>query len=198
MILGTSLKRINTRDGTEWWTALAIAFEPLIMSALAILGWYLLFRRTGFHAPHEDEIPLTARGAGPIAFLFGVTVAYVYPRIWDRTEVLATALRKNDLGKFLERRDERIPLPIHVILFTLSVALLFILSYLSYASTVSGIVTVGTASYVIAILWKAGRIFDNPLPLLKCRTPAHWLLIDAQAYFKNPEVELRRVKPLAA
>ncbi|HVX90398.1 MAG TPA: hypothetical protein VHC20_02050 [Candidatus Paceibacterota bacterium] len=190
------MKRLSNRDGTEWRTAFALATEPLLIAAIAVLGWYLLFRLTGFHAPHEDEIPLTAGGAGSIAFFFGVTVAYVYPRLWERTEVLTTALRKNDRAKFLERRDEQIPLPIHAILFTLSVALLFILSFLCYASTMSGVVTIGAAAYVIAILWKVGRIFDNPLPLLKCRTPPEWLLIDVQAFFKDEKAELARVAVL--
>jgi|GEM_PF-2437335 len=195
-ILGTKLTRTIEDDGAEMRAIFGLLLQPVLASAAMVVIWYVLFRHTGFHAPREDEVPLTAGAAASIAFYFGVTLAYVYPKTWERTEVLTRAIRRNDMARFLERRDDRIPLPIHVILFTLSGSVMFILMFLCYQATLSGIATVGIVAYVIATFWKAGRIFGNPIPLLKCQTPQHWLVADPQAYFKNTKEETARALKL--
>lgn len=149
-------------------------------SYIVVFLWNTVFRSNDIHLPHEDEAVLIAIGIAVPVMLFSILAAMLITESYKRYKKIAEYILTQNKKSFMVIRDEKFPIIIHVLQFFLSLVIIEVTLLLTYTSFWSGVVVVGSTTFVISLYWIAILGLQNPLrsPWFKERIPEHWLTAD--------------------
>ncbi len=179
-----SKKNDWNRRGRSFIRHALLLLWPLIIATGVVLVWYQL-RLRGYHFSHADESALVGAVIMTFAVLFSITGAFVLNTIWEKYRMVVLCIFQKDKERFLFYRDERIPVLLHLLLFSFSFPLLGMIAMLDYKEVLSGMIAVFSVSFGLSLYWIAAVELENPVnsPWIKERIPKEWLTVDVDEQF---------------
>jgi hypothetical protein len=179
---------LKKKDVARRWRSFERHFilimKPFLIALLVLMMWdWLRFR--GYHFPKEDEPIMISTVITIIGIVYGVIAALIINSVWGKYKKVVICILEKDKHTFLMYRDERMPIMIHLFLFSLSAPLLGLVIMLNYKEQWTGTVAVFLVTFILSLYWIVLIQLDNPLKSawFAERTPKDWLTEDIDDYF---------------
>lgn len=154
---------------------LKMLVKPSILAA-GITGYWYLFRIFGIHLPKDDEHFLIGAVIPMLSVAYGIMAALILDTVWKEYKTIEDCVRHNNLDRFLEYRDVRIPPLIHLLLATLATAIVGSMMLLPYGHAVTGLFSVFAVSFVLVLYQSVAIELDDPFTgVWYVRVPESWL-----------------------
>lgn len=166
-------------DSLRLWGCRSLIVKPILFTAVLLAFTYFLkmfvpwiFMDLGF----KDE----AYGATVIVAIslpHGVLLGRVFPVIWEQNENIMQALRNNQKQLFLDNFYRRIPVQMKVLIFSLSVCIVYSVASCDFGNIKNNMVALGITLFVIILAWMAAYEMDDPFSAvwnIRHRIPDDW------------------------
>lgn len=137
--------------------------RPVAVSLVLSIGvWYWIFYRLGVSFFESDESTFTDAIVPTLAMFHAIVAGHVLIKVWDEYKVVRRCVKKGDKKTFMECRDDRIPLAIHMLLASLSVIIMVLVMLLHYDGPGAGIASTSSVAFVLTLYWEVATNLDNP------------------------------------
>lgn len=124
--------------------------------------WYLIFFRFGFHFLEEDESAFTDSFIPILAMFHAIVAGHVLAKVWDEYKTIRHCVESKDKDKFTQCKTDRIPVVIHMLLGSMSVAIQGMAMMLHFKEAFAGIIANFALAFVLALYWEVATNLDNP------------------------------------
>ncbi|HEX8994269.1 MAG TPA: hypothetical protein VF803_03390 [Candidatus Paceibacterota bacterium] len=163
--------------------------QPVAYGLLAALA-YVLLHRFGIAFPKEDEVVITGGVIAPLAIAFSILAAVMVSATYDRYRSVTECLLRNDKETFLIYRDERLPIVLHILLWSCSMPIVASVMMLTYGSWLSGYMAVFFVTFAIMTYLVALIELQDPTksPWFAERIPKDWLADDVDELIPSVDV----------
>lgn len=121
-------------------------------------------------------------------FLYVIFASVAVASVFDRWKTLSGAVVCRDLDTFLQYRDERLPILMHILIGAPSILLAAFVMVLDYGETAWGAAAVFAVVYMLALVWSIAIELDDFHRAIwfQAKVPDHWYEVDVEAHFKLP------------
>ena len=160
--------------------------KPAVAGVILVWIWQEL-RKYGIEFPPTDEIPISS-ALLTVGVAYGIMAALILDTVWQEYKTVGLCVRQDDLERFLESRDERIPATIHLLLGTMSFFLEGLIMLTHYDNIWAGRACVFLVAFVLVLYFEVATELDDPFRGVWYveRVPEEWLEIDiAEARRQN-------------
>jgi drug/metabolite transporter (DMT)-like permease len=158
---------------------------PLLFAILTTAAWYCCYR-LGWYLPHDAEAMLSTAIVVDAA-LFAIAAALILNGVWERSRNIARYVLKNDKQAFMEVRDEKIPIAMHLVLAVLGLGVLVMLAAAHYSSPAGGGLIMFATAFAMSLYFVVTLELQEPTTSVwfSMRIPEDWLREDVDKYFKE-------------
>ena len=153
---------------------------PAVLAAWAL--WYFVFFKNNLYITESLEIIMI--WVSMFGILYGLLEAVVLSTVWTEYKAMRTAVKRYDFDTFADLRDEEISPLVHTLTFVLSGAILLAFMCLKYVSLRSGLLFIGSTTYLIVLLFLVIYEIDDPCAgtWYIRNIPKEWLTIDVKKF----------------
>ncbi|MCX6798423.1 MAG: hypothetical protein NTX66_04420 [Candidatus Falkowbacteria bacterium] len=173
---------------------LCVLLIPVIFSALILSIWILIFYRYNIHFDNGMEVIVTAAWIPVFGILYSLLTAIVLSTVWTEYKTMRAAVKRWDIDTFMDLRDEEMSPLVHAMVLMFSLALLLAFMVLDYPSFSSGLILIGSTSYLLSLIFFVIVEIDNPCSgfwFIKS-IPEKWLKINPKAWREKRSEEAKR------
>jgi len=156
---------------------------PLCLATLATVLWHQCHKR-GWHVPSHAEAML-ATGILVLAAIFAIAAALILDRIWERTRAISRYILTRNKRAFMEIRDEKMPIAMHLVLAASGLWVLVLLAAAEYPSSASGALVVFSSWFSMLLYFVVITDLQDPTTSVwfSSRIQPDWIEQDVDAYF---------------
>jgi hypothetical protein len=164
---------------------LFLVLPPAVIAAVMTAAWYQFFRR-GLHLP-ESVKEMLGTAIVVQAAIFAIAAAMVLNGTWERVRALSRhVLIRNQRG-FMEIRDEKMPIPMHLVLAASGLSVLVLLGAAPYPDAWSGGIIVSSTWFVMSLYFMIVASLQNITSSvwIANRVPKDWLETEVDKFFST-------------
>lgn len=161
-----------------------VLYKPLWFAVPVTLAWYLLIYRRDIHLSEKAEGIATAAWIPLFGIFYALLATVVISTVWDEYKRMRTAVKRYDVDEFVDLRDENMSPLVHVLMGSLSIAVLGSFMALKYPDVLSGVSFIGSTAYLFGLILVVVREIDDPCTgvwFIKS-IPAEWLEINVKEW----------------
>lgn len=165
---------------------------PVMIAACAM--WYFVFYINNLYITENVEIIMV--WISIFGILYGLIEAVVLTTVWNEYKAMRNAVKRYDFDTFVDLRDEEISPLVYTLTFVLSGVILLAMMCLKYVSLQSGLLFIGSTSYLFTLIFLVIYEIDDPcsgLWYIKS-IPKEWLQIDVKEFRR--EERYQKAHPL--
>ncbi len=169
-------------------------FRPIPAVIAACLLWYFVFFRNNLYSSENLEIIMI--WISVFGILYGLIEAVILTTVWNEYKTMRIAVKRYDFDTFVDLRDEEISPLVHTLTFVLSGAILLAFMCLKYVSLQSGLLFIGSTTYLFVLIFFVIYEIDDPCAGLWYirNIPKEWLEIDVKKF--RHEERYQKAHPL--
>ena len=173
-----------SRVATLQRNALRLLWPSLF--AVATTGVWHVCHRFGWYFDKDAEVMLNTAILVNAA-IFAIAAALILNGVWERSRDIARYVLTKDKQSFMEVRDEKIPIAMHLVLGVLGVSVLVMLGAGHYPSTASGCLIMFTTSFALSLYFVVTTELQEPTRSVwfETRIPDDWTKASVDAYFQQ-------------
>jgi hypothetical protein len=162
---------------------------PFVIASLMTAIWSFC-RAHGWYLPKDADMMLST-AVLVLAAIFAIAAAMVLNGTWERSRKIACYVLTNDKKAFMEVRDEKLPIAMHLVLAALALSVLALLGAADYPTQASGTIIVFSAWFTILLYFVVVIELQDPTTSVwfQARIPQDWLDEKVDTYFKLHVVE---------
>lgn len=162
------------------WRHIALMAQPFLFALASSIFWLFHLRQKGMHLPKSDEVVMTGGVIAALAIAFSILAATMLSATYDRYKEVTKCVLTKDKQTFLLYRDERFPVIMHILLFSLALPIVVVIMLLDYESVVSGALAVFSVVFAVTTFLVAVAELQDPTksPWFAERIPSDWLRED--------------------
>lgn len=170
-------------DSIKLNTARLIA--PLVIAILATAIWWLCEWR-GWYLPQKAE-GMLGTATLVLAAIFAVAAALFLTGTWEHYQMIARCVLANDQRAFMQIRDEKMPIAVHLVLWISGLCVLILLGAAEYPTPAAGGVIIFVTAFAMSLYVFMIKDLQNPAnsPWFVARIPPAWLEANVDVYFKT-------------
>lgn len=146
----------------NFFQTVRMIIQPMILATPAVLIWHFLYTN-GWHSTRAADEPIINYTLPLLGSLHVFFAGFMFHRETGDIRELRHAVRNNDKDKFLELVEDRIPAPWKYILFMSATLIQGWTISLNYDLYWSGLATVLSIAYMLALIWEIICDFDDPV-----------------------------------
>lgn len=122
-----------------------------------------------------------------LAAIFAIAGAMILDGVWEHVQKMTRYVLTGNQRKFMLKRDERMPIAMHLVLGVAGLSVIALLGAADYPSSWSGIVIVFPTSCAMMLYFVViGDMQDTTnSPWFEARVPKEWLKQDVDKYFRE-------------
>jgi hypothetical protein len=167
--------------------------------AVATTGVWHVCHRLGWYFDKDAEVMLNTAIVVNAA-IFAIAAALILNGVWERSRDIARYVLTRDKQAFMEVRDEKIPIAMHLVLGVLGVSVLVMLGAGHYPSTASGCLIMFATSFALSLYFVVTTELQEPTRSVwfETRIPEDWTTASVDAYFKEMTDKQRDQSPADA
>ncbi len=157
---------------------------PLPMVILAFGMWWLFFFSRSWHFSASTQEIVMFGWLPLFGILYSILMIAVFGTVWKEYKTIRNAVKDFDINTFMNLRDERMSPLIYTLSMTFSSAITLAFMGFRYHNFLSGALIMGSASYLLYLLFFVIIEIDNPCSgfwYIKS-IPAEWLKIDPKKW----------------
>ena len=162
-----------------------LMIPPLVLAGLMTAAWYQFFSR-GWHLPDTVKEML---GTAIVvqAAIFAIAAAMVLNGTWERLRTLSRHVLVRNQRGFMEIRDEKMPISMHLVLAASGLSVLLLLSAAHYPNVWSGAMVVFSTWFVMSLYFMVVAALQNVTSSVWIvnRVPDEWLALDVDEFFRT-------------
>lgn len=160
----------------EFVANLRLLILPSVVATIVAAVWYLVFFER-FHYLKEDEGIMTQTGVGSKINFHAIIAAVFLGRICLGYNKTRRSFRTGDEQGFLDCVEDRIPMPVHMLLAVMSVFAQWHCLLLPYAGAYAGIDNNFSMAFILSLYWVVAVKLDDPreTPAFKGKIKPEWL-----------------------
>lgn len=183
-----SKKRDLARKWRSFRRHTFLMMQPFAVAFLAVVVWRWMWKN-GYHLAAEDSEIFYVPVMATLGLAFSINATINLSSTWEKYRRIGNCILTRNEREFLQLRDERMPIILHLFLATLSFFLIGMMMLLDYKYEMSGIVSVFIISFLVALYWIVVPQLENPAKSawFAERIPGEWLEIDIDIYFELEE-----------
>lgn len=168
---------------------IAVVVKPVIISVAAVLFWKFLLYNNGFYFNVEAENPILYMIIPPVGFIYVIFASLAVNSVFEKHKHITRSVVRKDIDAYLERRDQRLPTLMHILIAMPSLILLFLAMTYHYVDYHAGVTAVFAVTLVVSLTWLVIYELDNThqRPHFKKKTPAHWHEKKPEDHFQEKE-----------
>ena len=140
---------------------LKLFIKPILLGILAGLVWHRFFHGR-LHFLEGDESALTDSVIPTIAMFHAIVAGHVLAKVWDEYKTVRHCLRSQDKDTFLQCKDDRIPMAIHMLLGSMSFVIQALIMMVHYDGVLAGVVSSSSLAFVLMLYWEVATNLDDP------------------------------------
>lgn len=158
---------------------------PLLISILAVLGWFYLLKENGLYFSAEAETPVLYMILPPVGFIYVIFASLAINSVFDKYKQLHKSITRKDLKEYVTLRDQHLPVLMYILVAVPSLVLLFLVATYQYSDVAAGMASVFLVTLVVSLTWTVIYELDNDhrRPHTKKRTPSDWHEIESEDFF---------------
>lgn len=185
VILKLSKKKDLARKWRSFKRHTFLMAQPFAVAFVAVMVWRWMWKN-GYHLAAEDSEIFYVPVMATLGLAFSINATINLSSTWEKYRRIGNCVLTRNKREFLQLRDERMPIILHLFLATLSFFLLGMMMLLDYKHEMSGIVSVFIISFLVALYWIVVPQLENPAKSAWFveRIPVAWLEIDVDIYFR--------------
>jgi len=156
---------------------------PLAIAAVMTWAWYQFFKR-GCHLPEQAK-EMVGTAVVVQAAIFAIAAAMVLNGTWERVQKLSRYVLTGDQRSFMEIRDEKMPIPMHLVLAGSGLSVLVLLSAAPYPDKYSGGIIVFLTWFAMSLYFMVVSALQNITKSVwfRNRVPKAWFTEDVDVAF---------------
>ncbi len=164
--------------------AALLLFYPFLPALAVTFVWWYWMYPNNIHFPKELEGIATASWITTFGILYALVANKALDTVWAEYKGLRESVKNYDIDTFMRLCDEDLSPLVHVLLFVLSWSVLGAFMGLQYPDAMSGVITIGSTSYLFGLIFFIIREIDNPLVGVWHIRNLHeeWLIIDVKEW----------------
>jgi hypothetical protein len=188
----TQYFRLNPRRGWRSRAAsrrhiLRMVLPALLFATVVTLAWSELFTHD-IHLEHHGQ----AKDTDIIGFaivvqaaIFAIAAAILLNGTWERIRALSRHVLKRDRAAFMELREEKMPIPMHIVLHGSGLSILMLLIIAPYSDPLHGAIIIFSTSFVVVLYTVVLRALQDVSKnvWIMNRVPKEWLQLNVDEYF---------------
>jgi small-conductance mechanosensitive channel len=151
--------------------------------------WSLLLYQNKLFFSEEAETPFLYMIMPLVGFVYVIFASIAVSAAFERYKQLMRSVVRNDLGLYLEHRDQQLPALMRILVAIPSLILLSLALMYQYADFWAGILSVFTVTIVISLTWTVITELDTTHKRLyfKATAPSHWHTQSTKDYFSQQQ-----------
>ncbi len=196
-------KKANQSRLTRWFeTTLKVLWllsYPTITTTAICAIWWLTFWNHQIHVPDgAKDIALAVWAV--MGALYALMAAVVINTVWTEYKAMRMAIKTYNTPDFMNLCDEDLGPVVHVMMMTISAAVMICGMVIPYPSVGSGLLFVSLTAFVLSLIFFVAKEIDDPLHGIWFIKNVHeeWLVIEPKAWREehcreNRETFLKKV-----
>jgi len=182
-------KRIELAIKSLW-----LMSYPLLITVIADIVWYYATYRRHVYFNERMEGVVTAAWIPTFGIAWAVLAGAFFNTVWSEYKSFRASVKRWDIVSFMELRDEEISPLAHVMMSTISLAVLGGFMSIKYPSVEEGLFLISTTSFVLALVYFVIDEIDDlcaGIWFIKA-IPPKWLDIDPKKYLEEHTAKARK------
>jgi hypothetical protein len=184
-----SSKKLSKKDDAKrkWGSfvkhSLMLVRPVLITCTVDVLWWWMWSLGISFpkHGPNEMIITVVLVVVVP----FGILAAEAIRTAWNKNEQIIDSILPKDEHKFMRYRDEKILIPVHIMLIAFASMTVLLVGLFHYLDAWVGLVLVSVTTFSFSLVWSIIRELEDPRrsQWVRERVPRQWFEADVDEFF---------------
>ena len=175
---------------------------PLPFAIAVGAFWQLVLYKHELHLNEKFEGIATTGMIAILGILYSLIVATILGVLWAEYKEMRMAVKRYDVHRFMELKDEEMSPLVHTLLFVLSVFLLGAFLTLKYPDEISGTWCCASVAYLLSMIFFIVLEIDDPCKgiwVIKS-IPVEWRTINPKKHreLRNKDTQEKFAKELAA
>lgn len=152
-----------------------------------VLFWKLFLYDNSIYFSPEAETPFLYMIIPLVGFVYVIFASLAVSSAFENYKQIARSVVRKDLDVYLERRGQRLPILMRILVGMPSLILLFLALMYQYADFPAGVASVFLITLVISLTWVVINELDNThkRSYFKINVPSHWHTKKAETHFKE-------------
>jgi hypothetical protein len=160
------------------------------MVALGIIVLWRFTRHWGWFIPHADDHIMTGGLIPTLGVAYSIMATHALTTAWRKFKMVEYCVTHDDLQRFLEIRDVKIPTVIHLLLGCLAFGLVICFLVLDYHQSATGYLAVSFVSFIVVLYQEVAIELDNPLTgIWTIEVPPEWITASPARKHRNGKEE---------
>lgn len=158
---------------------------PIFLAAVATVIWCQC-RRRDLHLPDGDR-EMFSTAVLVLAAVFAIAAALLLTGAWERSRMISRYILTHNKKAFMEIRDEKIPIAMHLLLAIVGLLVVVLLGAAEYKNPITGGFVIFSTSFAISLYFVVMADLQEPTRSVwfRRRIPPDWLTTDIDAYFET-------------
>ena len=168
---------------------------PFLFTLPTLLLWYFVAFKYDLHFDEKMENIAVAAWIPILGILYCLLVAEIFRTVWGEYKEMRMSIKEYDLEKFMSLRDEELSPLCYILITVLSLILVASFMALKYPNVADGVLTIGTVSYILNLMFFMVREIDDPccgVWFIKTIHP-EWIEMDYKEY-REEMWKMRRIE----
>lgn len=164
-----------------------VVLAPVLAGILAVLLWKFALYDNGIYFSSDAETPILYIIMPPVGFIYVIFASIAVNSAFDKQKTITRSVIRRDVDTYIERRDQRVPPLMHILVAMPSIVLLYIAMTYQYADFYAGVATVFLVTFVISTTWFVINELDNGHRRKNFRekVPEDWHVKKAEEHFNG-------------
>jgi membrane associated rhomboid family serine protease len=156
--------------------------KPAAVGIVFVIIWYCMQKYNLYLIKSDLALSL---GVSLLGIVYGVMSALVINSNWDKYKALSLSVVRQDKENFLEQRDEKMPIMLHILLGGMALALQIFFMIIKYENKWAGSLCVFNSAFFLCLIGLIALELDNPVRSIwfQKSIPPQWLEEDVKNYF---------------
>ncbi len=153
--------------------------QPFLV-ALAVTMVWRDFWKMGIWFNAEDQETIVSGFLPVLGIAYGVLITEVLRSVWGKYKKVVEYVKEKNRREFLELRDEKMPIVLHLLVGSISVPLMGMIFMLHFKNEWIGFASIFAVAFILFFYWVVLAQLENPVKSawLAERIPEEWLTAD--------------------
>jgi hypothetical protein len=159
-------------------------YKPAFAALVMLVIWHYM-RINNLYLEHSDLALTISMGLWGV--IYGVGAALTVTYNWEKYRDISSSVVRIDKDRFLEKRDEKMPVMLHIWLGTMALSIELFLMLIKYENVWVGRLIIFDSSFFLCLNGLIALELDNPIRSIwfQKSIPPDWMTENVKKYFEK-------------